>query len=69
MILITRPKDQAINLYEKLSAQGFRCHIESLSQIKLIKQKVFQKFQVNLELEVRLLGFENDLIEEISCYA
>ena len=37
--------------------------------IKLIKQKVFQKFQVNLELEVRLLGFENDLIEEISCYA
>ena len=34
--------------------------------IKLIKREVYKKFKINLELEVKLLGFKNDLIKEIS---
>ena len=56
MILITRPKDQAINLYEKLSAQGFRCHVESLSQIKLINQNLkFDKNKIHLVSSPRVV--------------
>jgi len=37
--------------------------------IKLIKEKITQKFNINLELEIKLLGFKEKLLKEISNYA
>lgn len=43
MILITRPKDKALKLENKLSICGYECHIESLSEIKFKHQNFFFK--------------------------
>ena len=43
MILITRPKDKALKLENKLSKYGYECHIESLSKIKFKHQNFFFK--------------------------
>ena len=58
MILITRPKDKALKLESKLSEYGYKCHIESLSEIKLKHQNFnFKKNSVYLISSPRTVSY------------
>ena len=63
MILITRPKDQAQKLNNKLLALKTNTYIESLSKIKLQKDNfVFQKNTTYLISSPQTINFIIDIL-------
>ncbi len=58
MILITRPKDKASKLEDKLLKYGYECHTEPLSVIKFKSQNfVFKKNQAYLISSPRTVNY------------